>query len=179
MESEVCKTGYKAVIDGLSQCRKAPRNVNENDLTRDRPDEKCSFYVYTKENFSDYDTPNVDDESSSSICGFNKVNYAYCPLQPGDEKAKRAIDKAYEQIRDFKCHQLSSYDGLYCADRINWQRSQDGWDYFLHGRYVGQVNARRSANWANNDECVADTINADLWQGHFEDRSEDLAQISK
>lgn len=163
--SVVCSSGFQIVVDGGMQCRQADRSVSQEKEGRSTPEpgKTCDFNSYTTEAAAEFATPIVSQ--ATSFCGFNQDNLAYCQVHAGDDE----IMEVMKDIRGKKmnCHRLSGRAGSTCADLREVMISNLGFRFYKAGVSMGEGQA--AANIANNDNCVAETVMSNLWQGHFGD----------
>jgi len=165
--SKVCKSRFQLNVEGdILQCRAANRNKKQGlgGRTTDEGGQKCNITTYT--NLTDY-TQEVPD-TSDSYCGFNRDNKAYCKMQPGDDRVKKAFDKYYEKVKKFKCHRSSAGNvNSICKDELDIQSDNIAFDHYKFSAAIGD--GQKAANIANNDKCVAETITSNVWQGYAPD----------
>ena len=161
--SKVCKSRFQLNVEGdILQCRAANRNKKQGlgGRTTDEGGQKCNITTYT--NLTDY-TQEVPD-TSDSYCGFNRDNKAYCKMQPGDDRVKKAFDKYFEKEKKFKCHRSSAGNAnSICKDKLEFQINNIAFDHYKFSAAI--EDGQEAANIANNDKCVAETITSNVWQG--------------
>lgn len=168
--SSVCKSRFEVVIDGTSQCRQGTTNADQSSLTRDNAGDSCATHVFDNDDLEKFEE--FSEASTEAKCGFNKDSNAHCVPQPGDDNIVSEIQRAFDQTKGHKCHQLSGAEaGSVCAATLNWQRSDDGWRFHNKATNVGDAMAQQHANVANNDKCVAETLTISFWQGHYDDNA--------
>jgi hypothetical protein len=168
-DSIVCETGFEFASGETLQCRSGRRNAKQGreNLARDLPGDTCEIQIFDNESLDDHKTPSKS--TSTAACGFNPTDKAFCPMQLGDDEILNAQKKAFSQQRGHKCHIQSGEadEGSICADLLNWQRSNDGWNFFL--TFMLAQGDNNFALLGNNDQCVANTINVNFWENHFGD----------
>jgi hypothetical protein len=167
----VCESGMAITTDGLSQCRQATTN-KEQTLTRTGAGVDCVLLEYDNDDMTKFTEATEKTGVVSSMCGFNKDSNAHCPPQPGDANIREWNNKARSQSANHVCHKNSGAEGgSLCNDFYNWQISNDGWKFFTNAGLVGTQAAQAYANVANNDNCVAESVNVNFWVGHFGDNA--------
>lgn len=89
-------------------------------------------------------------------------------MQQGDDEYLDAVKEAKKALGTGVCHEKSgSIEGSHCATQKKIMDDKLGFKLFRLGTSVGDGQA--AANIANNDECVAETVMSNFWQGHFKD----------
>ena len=172
-ESQNCELNTAFALDGAGrvQCRKPFKNAKggEEGLRRDNITSTCPGTMYTDEDEKKYDTAVEGTFTQTALCGFNKVDNAYCPYQFGDDEVLKAAGPWIEATQKLDCNKFTVPDakgGKYCADKLKIEQA-DGAFKQAAALALG-TSAQMSVNAINNDKCVAETIMADFWQGNFD-----------
>lgn len=166
----VCESGLAITTDNVVQCRQATTNKDQN-LPRPAAGTDCVLLEFDNDDMEKFSEPTEKTGVVASMCGFNKDSNSHCVPQPGDDNIREWRKKAAQQTANNKCHKLSGGEGSFCNDFYNWQISSDGWKFFTNAGLVGTASAQAYANVANNDKCVAESVNLNFWSGHFGDNA--------
>jgi len=164
--SNVCSSGYQFTVGNNLECRDPNRSKVQGLKGRstDEIGQTCAYITFN-------DTTDYKKEvnaTSTSYCGFNKDNKAYCQMQPGDDEFVAIRKKYMEKTKDFKCHRLSGgEDGSICADVFKFMSDKIAFDFYKLTASVSD--GQTAANVANNDECAAATVMSNFWQGRSPD----------
>lgn len=164
--SDVCASGFETTIGGTVQCRSGERNqVQGRDALAQTDNSKtCMTYRYTNDTLEGYST--TVSATTNAMCGFNKDNRAWCPLLRGDDEVVNTISAFVKAWNTISCHKNSgSSDGSVCKAQRDAQDTDAGWGVFQ--LLVQTSDPQSFANTAFNDGCVANTVMANFWQGHF------------
>lgn len=164
--TNLCDSGAGFRVNATAtQCRPANRNKDES-LTTAEPGQDCVILTNNAPEAANWNVENNITAAETSKCGFNKDEKAYCQVQPGDKMIANDIKVIREKNTGYACHRLSgAADGSTCAGARKFEISKDGFRLFKIANML--ASAQASANVANNDRCVAETIMADFWQGQF------------
>ena len=142
-----------------------------SDLARDVRGSNCMIKTYVSEDTKKFDS--VFTKNEESLCGFNNDTRAWCPLKVGDEMAQYYYFNWAEKMKSFQCSRFSQNDpesGSVCHDYYTAMQDEDE-DLFSYFKFEKTVLSDDSAQiWANvayNEECVAETLTKDFWNGHY------------
>ena len=113
---DICKTQSALRTDDQTeqwQCRGATKNGDDSvsGLSRDTLGAKCIVSAYNNPDTAK--SGEVNDQAEvgvTSMCGFNRDEKAYCPIQFGDAKPNKAITDATNQALGLECHPMSGQD---------------------------------------------------------------------
>lgn len=163
--SDVCMSGFETTVEGSVQCRSGDRNKVQGRaaLAKATNGESCDILRFTSDTLADFATG--VPATTTSKCGFNKDNRAWCPLLRGDDEVVNTISSFVKVWNTISCHKNSgSSQGSVCKAQRDAQDTKDGWKVF---QLISQASDDQTfANTALNDNCVENTIMANFWQGH-------------
>jgi hypothetical protein len=160
----ICKTGYALLADPTSpqlECRNGARN-DEQERRTDFADNTCAITKF------DGDTKEGVASTTTSRCGFNIVNNAFCQMLKGDDDVIKAIEGVKHKDVDYsKCHPLSGPTTGTCMEVKDKLWTQP--EFFKFFQRSMQAILASSPLVADNDQCVANSITQQFWFGKFGD----------
>lgn len=160
--NETCDTHHtlSTATENQYQCRNA--DVSDDSVLANLRREKGAGEICNYTTWNDPANPDINSTAVDySRCGFNKDSAGYCLLRKGD----KAFFDTYAKIKavnytDLNCHVSTIFtsctDAQTKIDKIlleDWMRKQFSVD-----------EEKGWANYANNDNCVADSITTEFWQ---------------
>jgi hypothetical protein len=160
----ICKTGFALVVDAensIFECRNGARNTNQDRKTAFNGD-TCAYTKF------DGETADGIEGTTTSRCGFNTVENAFCQMLKGDDDVINAINGVKYSVADFsKCHPLSGGSTGTCVEVKDKLWTEPS--FFTFFQRSMQAVAGNSPLVADNDQCVANSITQQLWFGKFGD----------
>ncbi|CAI2367697.1 unnamed protein product [Moneuplotes crassus] len=142
------------------ECRKADRS-REQDIDmlerRQGAGEKCHFSSWDDAEDLSKENHNVD----YSTCGFNQDISGYCRIRKGDDAFAEVLDQVHKvNFTSLNCHILS---GVSTCKALQKAAGNDLTTRWKRMKIVTNPN-KEWASFANNDECIKETITAQFWR---------------
>ena len=161
--NDTCSSHHTKVINDanrLFQCRKAPEGnyTTEPELERSEgPTGVCGYVTFDDSD----DTTEGKAETDTAKCGFNKGGSAYCNKRKGDSWFQGVFGEVKgKDISGLQCHALSPLST--CLDAAN-AIGADTYKKWVQELLAVDNNAGYGL-YADNDDCVKNSITNEFWQ---------------